>query len=51
MTPEIRHYGGHHRKPRRVAESDEDDTNIAPWPTPHSQVTQQVRCGEAHIVF
>ena len=44
MTPEVRRYGGHHRKPRRVVESDEEDTNIAPWPT------QQVRCGGTYSV-
>jgi len=45
MSPQVQYRGGHRGKQRRVVESDdEEDANIAPWPTPHSQVTQKVRC-------
>ena len=43
MSPQGQHCGGRRGKPRRVMESDEEeDANIAPWPTPHPQVTQKV---------
>lgn len=48
MSPEAQHRGGHRGKPRRVVESDEEeDANFTPWQTPHSQMTQGVRCGGA----
>ena len=43
MSPQVQYRGSHHGKHRKVVESDdEEDANIAPWPTPHSQVTQEV---------
>lgn len=38
MSAEVQHRGGRRGKPRRVAESDEEDNGS----TPHSQMTQKV---------
>ena len=51
MSPQVQHRNGHRGKHRRVVESDdEEDANIVPWPTPHSQVTQKV-CHSRFALF
>ena len=52
MSPQIQYRSGHRGKQRRVVESDdEEDSNIPPWLTPHSQVTQKVRCSMLTVVL
>ena len=52
MSPPVQHCGDHHRRSRRVVESDEEeDVNIAPWPTPHLEENQKVRCSGTHAML
>lgn len=51
MTPEVRHRGGRRKKPRHVVESDEEDADLAPWPTTGLEGTQQVCRGRVYVVF
>lgn len=42
MSPRVQHRGVSRGKPRRVVESDEEDANIVPGPTPRLLVAQKV---------
>lgn len=46
MNPQAQRRSARRGKPRRMVESDDDeDANIAPWSTPHSQTTGEVCYG------
>lgn len=51
MNPQAQRRSARRGKSRRMVESEEEDSNIAPRPTPHSQATGKVCCGRPLLIL